>query len=225
MMNSFSKSVEAKRLEEANISFGVVVIPTVPIKEEIASASSQITKYFDNANIIDNKQFPAHLSLYLGGTSSERIGALIATLEPALSPFLTGEFVADRVYEESRGFIGVACQQSETLLSLVTTIVNACGTIHQESPHYRPHIIKRWPRLSEEQQRLLTLYGTYKTAENFDAHLSVASVPALDAADALQIARQHLHLPRVFRVEAFQLVDIGHNNEKWNVLYEWDGAQ
>src|SRR3990167_8228625 len=115
----------------ANLSYCIALIPTQPIKDLIALASMAITERFDNYNIIDNQRFPAHVSLHIGGTDREFVDSLGAKLRIATEPFFSSQFTADRLYEGSRGFIGVNCV-ADDLLPLIQVVVETCAEIHRE---------------------------------------------------------------------------------------------
>lgn len=208
-------------LPEANLSFAVAVIPTLPLKEQIASASLAIAQRFDNNNIIDNQKFPAHISLYLGGTDYEFIDSMSAKLQIATTQFLLAKFVAEKLYYGNHGFIGIQCSKTNLLLSLMQVVVDVCGELHRRHPRYRPHLIKRWPQLTKEKRELLHQYGTYKIPAFHDSHFSVAKVPELYTKKTLKIAQEIISLPKEFGIERIQIVDIGHQNERWIVLHQW----
>lgn len=207
-------------LTPANLSYCIALIPTNPVKEMIATASLAITKRFENSNIIDNKKFPAHVSLHIGGTDREFLKFLESNVKSATTPFMSSQFVADRLYIGSRGFIGVNCS-SESLISFIQSVVDASAQLHRENPRFRPHHLERWNRLSEEDQESIKKNGTYKIGSSAKPHLSVAQVDQDDADDAFRIAQKSISLPKEFGVESIQIVDVGHKNEKWDVLSQW----
>ncbi len=210
-------------LRSAELSFGVVIIPSSPLKQEIAKASLAITKKCENKNIIDNDRFPAHVSLYLGGTDMAVVPTLISGLQRVTKRFLMTPFSADRLTRSSVGYISISCINAGPLRELLTVVIETCGELHRRNPRYRPHVIERWSRFSNEQQQLYAQFGTDKTALNARPHLSVADVTSdEDAKTAMQIARKTITLPSECPIAAIQLVDIGHRNEQWAVLDSWD---
>ncbi len=209
------------KLKPADISIGVAIIPTPPLKHSISKASLRVSERYENKNLIDNKRFPAHLSLFLGGVTGASLLALVKALASEVKPFLSENFEANRL-TRSHTLISVGCRRDTKLLELVDCVVKTCGQIHIENPAYRPHIIKRWPNLSSQQQELLQQFGTYKTSDTFNPHLSVADVADdIELESALLIAKKMIKLPVSFGIEAIQLVDIGHQNEQWQVLESW----
>ena len=77
------------------------------MKNQVAAASLAITKLYDNSNVIDNRQFPAHISLYLGGVSRDSVPELFAAIEKAVTPHLGTRLKANRLYSGYGGFIGI----------------------------------------------------------------------------------------------------------------------
>lgn len=204
----------------APLSFCVAIIPNSPLKEQVASASLAITQKFDNKNIIDNKKFPAHISLYLGGTDLKFIPSLIQRLKTATTQFFSFKYLATQFYKGSRGFIGLNCGY-DALSPVIQTVLLNCALLHKQNPLYRPHIVERWLYLPQIKKQLLKKYGTYKVGTEIKPHFSIAQVPEINLDDAFNIAIEYIALPKDFKIESFQFVDIGHKNEKWNVLAEW----
>jgi hypothetical protein len=127
---------------------------------------------------------------------------------------------AERMYA-SHGFIGLTVQKNESLRKLFNIIFEICTEMHRVNPRYRPHLIERWPRLRREQQALLAQHGTYKTFDVLDLHLSIAQVDDRKSYEALRIGQKNIIVPQEFGIEYLQLVNIGHKNERWDILYQW----
>lgn len=210
----------SKELRAAGLSFCVAIVPYSPIKDQIASASLAITQRFNNENIIDNQKFPAHVSLYLGGTDSKFIPSLVQRLKIDTLQFFSFNYFATQLYKGSRGFIGINCDY-DTLSPVIQAVLGSCAELHGKHPRYRPHLIERCPHLTETRQQLLQKYGTYKVGHEIKPHFSVAQVSEIHLDDAFNIANKYIALPQGFKIESFQFVDIGHKNEKWDILDEW----
>jgi len=204
----------------AEISYGVAIIPTNPLKDKVAAASLRVTRSFENENVIDNKRFPAHVSLYLGGTSRDYIPMLSDAIDKAIRPHLLAKLRADSLYSDG-GFIGVDVAVDSATRLLFDAVVSACAQVHQTSQLVRPHLISRWSRLTSAQRDLILRMGTYKVDPS-GLHISVAQVDPQDLNSAFVLARRDLTLPEEFGIESVQIVDVGHNNEKWVVL--WSSA-
>ena len=108
---------------------------------------------------------------------------------------------------------------------MIETTAETCGGFHRQYPRYRPRLIERWPRLKAEERQQIQRFGTYKLAASAKPHLSVAQVSEIYVADAFKLARKLVTLPQGFGVESIQLVDVGHGNERWEVLQEWSKAK
>src|SRR5688572_1291485 len=105
-------------LPPSEISFCVAIIPTAPLKEQVVSASVAVSKLYDNDKLIDDKPFPAHISLYLGGTKQAYISELSKELRRVTAPFLECQITARQLYKNSGGFIAVQCDVSDELATL-----------------------------------------------------------------------------------------------------------
>ena len=205
----------------ADISFCVALIPGPPLYDQLASASVAITKSFQNRNVIDNKRYPAHISLHLGGVARSEVAALTNSLAEHVRVCLGGPVHATRLYTGFRGFIGVGVDASASLNGLVKEVRNACNLVQERTPVVRPHLIERWSRLPAEQRMQVLKFGTYKANNANDLHLSVAEVDEEDQDEALAIADKHLTLPQDVKIHKIELIDVGHHNESWTVLASW----
>lgn len=208
-------------LRTADVSFAVAIMPESDFARSLSRASLAIPDRFENRNIIDEQRYPAHLSLYLAGVSRARLEALSEALERVVSTSTSVGGTATRLYSGRRGFLGVRCDVRGSIRTLHDEVVHACADIHRALPTYRPHLVARWAQLSDVNRRLLAEYGSYKVFDRFDAHFSVAQVAPNVVVEAERIARRFLTLPHRFGLRSVQLVDIGHENERWTVLREW----
>lgn len=205
----------------ADISFCVALLPGPPLYDQLASASVAITKSFQNRNIIDNKRYPAHISLHLGGVSRSEVAALTDSLAEHVRAYLGGPVHATRLYAGFRGFIGVGVDANASLNALVKEVRNTCNLVQERTPVVRPHLLGRWSRLSADQRMQVLKFGTYKPNNANDLHLSVAEVDEEDQDEALAIADKHLTLPQDVNIHKIELIDVGHHNESWTVLASW----
>lgn len=208
-------------LKPANLSFGIVIIPTEPIFSMISDASLKIAQKYNNDNIIDNKMFPAHISIILTGTNKEYSNSIFQKLKAITSEFKDISLTANEVYLGRRGYIGVKCGESQELKYLCYKIIAECANFHQKNQVFRPHIIERWNTLRETEKESVIKYGAYKIFDNSDFHLSVAIVDNIYQKECFELARTIIKVPQTFKINKFQFVDMGHKNEKWDVLYEW----
>jgi hypothetical protein len=212
--------VNTPHLVQADVSFGVVLIPERVFRDHVTAASRAITAAMQNENVIDEIRFPAHVSLFLGGTTSRGMRELEAELGRVVASIPT-VVEASRLILGNRGFVAVEVVKSPRLSGIANEVQLVCAAAHGRCPVYRPHLIARWGALSEERRQLLRAVGTYKTVDHWDPHVSVASVPEADLQRAAEIAMPLIPLPQAVRVEALQLVDVGHDNERWDVRQSW----
>lgn len=210
-----------EELQKASLSFAVVVIPERPLRAQIVTASVAIDRGFKSRNIVDDKIYPPHLSLYLGGTDPEFLDDLRTGLHVAVQPHVSATLFADELYHEPRGFIAVACAQDDTLLSLAGSIIEVCGRFHRKNPRYRPRVLARWSQFPLAHKELVKAYGTERVPPNWRPHFSIADVEAEHTHAALLLAETHLSLPQSFSIAAIELVDVGPSNERWQVLQRW----
>lgn len=204
-------------MNKSNLSFAIVLTPEKPLRSLIAKASLEITQLFDNQNIIDEERFPAHLSLYLGGTNENHVNNLWRKVNRVIDDFSEISITAIRA-STSRGFIKIDCYKSKELMDFVNRILIICKNNHKSNPSYRPHLLERWNNLSEKKQKDIVRYGTYKTSDEFNPHMSIAHVDESNCLHAIVITKNIIKLPLSFAIETLQLVDIGHHNEKWKVI-------
>jgi hypothetical protein len=211
---------DSSELAPAELSYGVALLPARALRVEIASASRAIEKQFGNANLVDERTFPAHLSVFLGGTSGAAVPALevgLGLLKTVPDPHLD----VTALEKGDRGFLSLAAAREPDLLRLAEGILGLCAAAHRAHPRYRPHILARWTSLGEDRRQRLIQYGTYRTLQHWKPHISVASVKPDDLDAAHAVAAQLVRTPQRVAVERLQLVDIGHNNERWQVLADW----
>jgi len=213
--------ITAKGLQEASLSFAVVVIPEPPLRAQIITTSVAIARRFQSRNIIDGEMYPPHLSLYMGGTDPEFVEDLRKGLYAAVQPHVSATLVADQLYHEPGGFIAVSCAQDHSLISFARSVIDVCGRFHRKQPRYRPRVLARWPQLPPAHKELVKVYGTDKFPPSWQPHFSVADVDEEHTFAALHIAEMHLSLPQLFSISAIELVDIGPNNERWLTLERW----
>jgi hypothetical protein len=197
-------------------SFAVVAIPTDPLYSSVAKASLQITEEVDNLNIIDNQRFPCHLSLLLAGTSTDGM-VLLRSLIADVVPAVPIPAVARSIATSGNGLISVTIE-SAAISELHTQVIAANANVMNQFPYIRPHLHDRWVGLSEQQRAAVQLFGSYHVEASFFPHLSVAQVDREDLREMAAIARKTIVLPADIAFREIQIVDVGHKNEKWEVL-------
>jgi hypothetical protein len=225
MMNDMSLAAElgsrpAHSLPPSDVSFCVAIIPSSPVKDHVVAASVGIARSFENNKLIDNRPFPAHVTLHLGGARREDLPDIGAALKELVPEFFDLTIWARKLYTNARGFLAVECDMSDPLAKLSEAVLDVCGAVQEKHPTCRPHLLEIWDRLTVDQQDAIRRYGTYKVS-GLDRHISIAQVDPMDTTEASLIARKFLRLPQQFTVDSFAFADIGHRNEKWRVLDQW----
>jgi len=209
-------------LPVADVSIGVALLPSAEFREKVAEASLAIAARCENRNIIDEATFPAHVSLCLAGVGRESVSELTGAIGEFATSIKGLELRVQSLRESGRGFLFLALDNTQQLRDVADGVIEICASVHTMNPHYRPHLVRGWGTLSESRRQLLVRYGTYKVQSEWNPHISVASVSADHLADARKVAANLITLPSDVRVESIQLLDIGHDNEKWEVLSSWD---
>jgi hypothetical protein len=208
------------KLTPANLSYGVVIIPSEPIYTQISKASLEISKFYKNLNIIDNVKFPSHITLIISGTNSINANEIAETLKVQTSEYKNISLTANQLFCNN-GFIEVSCQKGKEEIFLLKKVFEVCSEFHRQIHVFRPHLLSRWDTLKESRQKQVIDNGTYKTPETTNMHLSVALVDKSVSDHCYEISRNLITIPQEFKIDKFQFIDMGHNNEKWEVLFEW----
>ncbi len=205
-------------LTPAKISVAIALITEKEISRQISKASQAIANLFENNNIIDNRAFPAHISLYLGGFAKEDIPAVKKTLEPFKETIPKITLTVKKIRLKSPGFIYLDLELPKVLLVSYQKMIESLAVIHQQDPVYRPRIINRWAKLTGSQKASLKHYGDYKIKDRLNPHISIALVVEKHGKAALKLAKEIITLPQEIKIRRIQAVDIGHKNEKWQIL-------
>jgi hypothetical protein len=217
---SMPSATDLDKLPEASLSFAVSVIPSQPLRQQIVLASKTIAEQFSSTNVVDDQAFPPHLSLLLAGTQQVLIDDVRRALDIALPPHLSATLVAEVVYSDS-GFVSIGCREDGALLGLAWAVIHAFAGVHSQHPHYRARTLARWNTLAPSRRQAVKVYGTERIPPDWQPHLSVGDVQAVHAAKAIRIAKRLVDVPQEFRIEAIEFVDIGSENERWEVLHRW----
>jgi hypothetical protein len=199
----------------APISYAIAIIPGEPLYSQVAEASLAIAERCENRNIIDNKKFPCHLSLLLSGSTKKGLDMLADRL--AGMHIASKRLKALTLQVDQRGFITVAVDNAP-LMELQQNILPMVEEVLGREPVIRPRLIERWHDIPGNRQELIRRFGSYKVGLDFDPHLSVADVAPALADEMIILAREIITVPTEVPLKALQIVDIGHKNEKWDIL-------
>lgn len=213
---TFTDSLTSRDFAPAQVSFTIAAIPEEPIYSEIAKASLKISELCRNQNIIDNEKWPCHLSLIISGTDLAGMETLSQLLgdSRARKPV---KATATSIYTGRGGFIGVPLD-GEGVIDLHRNVAEIVAQVLKGKKLLRPHLQSRWPYLSSTERGIVSVYGSFKIGKQFHPHLSVAQVGDLKAQTMLKIAKEVIRIPQEVLFRELQLVDVGHNNEKWDIF-------
>jgi hypothetical protein len=174
------------------------LIPDEPIFTGVIDASQAITdEYYDNANVIDEKTFPPHVSLHICPiprsaveSVTEGIQALAANL-PELVPIGVGR--------AEGGYVMLDIERTEGLAALHEAVLELAAEARAS--------------LGSSDK-----YGSPYIRDLFNPHLSLAKVDYRDQAGAVRIGRESLGGLATAQSRSLSLCDIGERSEQWEVL-------
>lgn len=174
------------------------LIPDDPLFNAAIDASQAITdEFYYNANIIDAKKYPPHVSVCICGlppaATEQASGELQALAEAGLPPLTT-----TTVELPGGGWVMLAIERTAALVDFHEAILDigarAAGQLGDDP------------------------YATHYVRDRWSPHISLAKVDRDDQAAAASIARQFLQHPITVQPRALELCDIGERSERWDVL-------
>jgi 2'-5' RNA ligase superfamily len=175
-----------------------VLIPGNPLFDAVITASQAITdEFYYNANIIDAKTFPPHLSLHICTIPRPAITQLTAALEPLATAGLP-DITPTGVEPSGGGYIMLSLERTPALMDLHEAVLAAAAQARDGldgDPFGSPYI-----------------------RDAFTPHISLAKLDRDDQADAAAIARHALASTGSTQPQALELCDIGANSERWDTL-------
>lgn len=186
----------------------LALIPGDPHFSAIIKASTAITASYENHNIIDELEFPPHVSLLICTVSSEHLDALRERIGESLPSTACSELMYfHRLRKGASGYITMDLTITETLADLrewaLRTVSTAGGNGESGSQD----------KIAGERPEHLEMHRP------FIPHYSVAKVHPTDQNDAYQIASEALSGVGPAPISAIEVCDIGMRSEKWDVIY------
>lgn len=179
------------------------LIPGNPLFDAVITASQAITdEFYGNANVIDAKTFPPHLSLHICTIPRTALSQITAALEPLAAdlPDITPAGV-----EPTRGgYVMLNIERSPVLMDLHEAILDIAARARDglgADPCGSPYI-----------------------RDSFTPHISLAKLDRDDQAEAAAIGRRALTNASSTRSQALELCDIGENSERWEILASFPAA-
>ena len=174
------------------------LIPGNPLFDAVIAASQAITdEFYYNANIIDAKTFPPHLSLHICTIPRAALSQVSATLEPLAAGGLP-DITPVAVEPASGGYVMLNIERTPALMALHEATLNAAAQA-RDSLDGDP-------------------FGSPYVRDSFTPHISLAKVDRDDQTEAAAIGRQALSNASSTRSQALELCDIGENSERWSTL-------
>jgi len=185
-----------KALELCRVDFAL--IPDNPLFRAVIDASRSITdEYFHNANVIDDKKFPPHLSLHICTVPRDTLSQVIDGLKTLASANLP-DLVPVGVEPADGGYVMLNIEPTDELMTLhegvLALAADARGELGQET------------------------YGNPYIRERFTPHISLAKVEYGEQANAATIGRDALGNPGTVRARSLDLCDIGKHSDRWEIL-------
>jgi hypothetical protein len=174
------------------------LIPASPLFDAVIAASQAITdEYCDNANIIDAKIFPPHLSLHIctiPRTALSQVTAALQSLAASGLPDITPTGV-----EPARGgYVMLSIERAPALMAMHETILGTSARAREQ--------------LDGDP------FGSRYIRDKFTPHISLAKLGRDEQDEAVRIARQALASAASTPSQALELCDIGERSERWETL-------
>lgn len=174
------------------------LIPDQPLFGDVIEASQAITdEYYDNANVIDEKNFPPHVSLHICTVPSDAVTQLAEGLK-ALARDLPS-LVPTGVERSDGGYVMLDIERTADLVALHEAVLELAAA-------------------AREGIGGLDKYGSPYIRDLFEPHLSLAKVDYRDQAGAVRIGRATLGTLAPAASRSLDLCDIGERSEQWEIL-------
>ncbi len=174
------------------------LIPANPLFDAVIAASQAITdEFYDNANIIDSKTFPPHLSLHICTIPRAALSQVTATLQTLVASGLPD--IIPVVIEPARGgYVMLSVERTPALMAMHETILGTAARA-REGLDGDP-------------------YGSRYIRDSFTPHISLAKLARDEQAEAARIAGKILASAASTSSQALELCDIGEHSERWETL-------
>lgn len=174
------------------------LIPANPLFDAVITASQAITDEFcHNANVIDAKTFPPHLTLHICTIPRTALSQVTAALEPITAAGLP-DITPTGVEPTEGGYVMLHIERSPVLVNLHEAILDIAART-RDSLGADP-------------------YGSSYVRDSFTPHISLAKLDRDDQAEAAAIGKRTLANTNSTRSQALELCDIGQNSERWEIL-------
>jgi hypothetical protein len=174
------------------------LIPANPLFDAVIAASQAITdEFYGNANIIDAKTFPPHLSLHICTLPRTALSQVTATLQPLAASGLP-DITPTGVEPARGGYVMLSVERTPELMAMHETILGTAARAREG--------------LDSDP------FGSRYIRDSFTPHISLAKLAHDEQTEATVIARQILASAAGTPSQALELCDIGEHSERWETL-------
>ncbi|MGH8900066.1 MAG: 2'-5' RNA ligase family protein [Egibacteraceae bacterium] len=175
------------------------LIPDDPLFGAVVSASQAITDEFSyNQNVIDDKDFPPHLSLHICTVPRDKIGQIVVDLRALAEGADLPDITPIGVDPAHGGYVMVNVERTAEIVALHEAILDVAAIARDGLDG--------------------DTYGNEYVREFFTPHISLAKVDRHDLSSAADIGRKALGDWYTTRTRTLDLCDIGPRSERWDVL-------
>jgi hypothetical protein len=176
------------------------LIPADPLFGAVVTTSQVITGEFSyNANVIDARTFPPHLSLLICTIPRAAFAAVTADLEVLAAAGLP-DIAALTVEPSGSGYVMLTVQRTPELMAFQDAILDVATRA------------RRGP------------FGSRYIRSSFAPHISLAKINRDDQRAAVAIGLRTLRGPRTARSQALDLCDIGDRSQRWDILASYPAS-
>lgn len=198
------------------IRIAIALSPREPLFSAVIQASQEITRRYDNANIIDAQTYPPHVSLHICYIPHRSLDSLLESV----SDLAAGQshplhLRGLRVEKGSKGYVSVRVSRDTKVQEMHESASSIAASVREGISEPIPRSFAAYSELDKSNY---LKYGNAYVGVKFDPHMSIAKVDLEDQVDAQAIAKRIIDRVPEASVEALQVCDIGPNNEKWEVL-------
>lgn len=176
-----------------------VLIPDAPLFESVIDASRAITdEYYYNENIIDDKDFPPHVSLHICTVPSNGIQQVVDELCGLIKRIDLPDINPVGIEPSYGGYVMLIIERTAGLMELHEAVLDLAAAARKG--------------MGADQ------YGSEYIRDSFMPHVSLAKLDRRDLDSATDIGRRALDHYHPTRTRALDLCDIGFRSERWDVL-------
>lgn len=176
------------------------LIPDDPVFGSVIRASQAITdEFYYNENVIDDKEFPPHLSLHICTVPREKIQQLVDGLGTLTESIDLPDINPVGIEPSYGGYVMLNVERTTEIMALHEAVLELAAMAREGVDTDK--------------------YGSEYIRDSFVPHASLAKVDRRDLTGATEIGRKALgNLGGPARTRTLDLCDIGPRSERWDVL-------